>query len=534
VEARPWQHEPGTVVSEGLSVVDVEAHEVDADADSDWNDGALAAGLVAEQGERALRLNGMYEIAEVVTPTATEIVGTGWRTGFKFDVDAPAFAPLRHPPGATDIRLADFAIDGSGLAMAAAHPTWDPDSLANWGTTNGGPAQGLLADGFTDPCKRIYWDRLRIFNQFRLGGVMQSTQDFRVAYPWLHDLGRDGLTFYYDSWQGTIICPRIERFADDGLGLNSENAASTGHSLDEITVICPIIRGPSSRVPGKGRGICARGGRGLRILYPDIANTAQSGIVLGDYNTTPLEDVEVIRPRVRNPGTNAALDRYGIWVNANEPADHPNGWAHVSGVLIDRPFVDGAPAGPVAIRDSRTGGPQAGDIDDVTITRPTYRNSGNGNELAVETGGVSNLVRGTDEGPWMHTIPLTTEAAVKVGNWQYNADPNSAVGGNVYNASNAQNDEIGWDLLLSAGTWRVTILAIPSANRAIASVLLDGVVAGAIDAYNAALSYNAPLSVDIVVPRSGKHRISFKAATRNVAAIGWYISWEQIQLRRTA
>lgn len=109
-------------------------------------------------------------------------------------------------------------------------------------------------------------------------------------------------------------------------------------------------------------------------------------------------------------------------------------------------------------------------------------------------------------------------------------------GGAVYNVTNAQNDEFGWDLPLAKGTWLLEYYFQKNANNAIAQPRLDGVNLNPQDFYAAGISYsNGGNSPGIVVGSSGKHRLSFKAATRNGSnTTGWFMPIQYVSMRRTA
>jgi hypothetical protein len=151
--------------------------------------------------------------------------------------------------------------------------------------------------------------------------------------------------------------------------------------------------------------------------------------------------------------------------------------------------------------------------------------------------GVQTTPLGATVTPWVQTItPILGEqdAANKVGTWAGFISA-ANVADLVYNSTNAQNDEIDWDLSLEAGTYTLALAYPIGPAQAILTVTLDGVPVGTIDQYNAATVYwNRGKIQGITVPNTGKHRLGFKAATRNGASTGWTIELQRIQLRRTA
>lgn len=102
-------------------------------------------------------------------------------------------------------------------------------------------------------------------------------------------------------------------------------------------------------------------------------------------------------------------------------------------------------------------------------------------------------------------------------------------------STGAQNAEIGWDLVLAAGTWTFTLIHKKHSDRGIYSVQFDAVEKGTIDGYNAAASFNNRSTVaGIVVGTSGKVRVTLKMATKNASSSAYRGSIAAVMLHRTA
>jgi hypothetical protein len=108
-------------------------------------------------------------------------------------------------------------------------------------------------------------------------------------------------------------------------------------------------------------------------------------------------------------------------------------------------------------------------------------------------------------------------------------------GGIVYNTAGVQNNEYGWDLGLTKGTWSIQLTYTKNPVYGIATVLIDNVSVGTIDQYAAANTTNQQTSITgISITTSGKKRLTLKAATKNAASPNYYITAQKLALWRTA
>ena len=264
---------------------------------------AIQQALDDEVGGAVYLPPGDYSITGLTLPTDTMLFGAGWNSRLVLS-DTPDFYPLHIPAGAHDIRLWDFAVDGNKDGIAAAHSTWNPDTL------NGGPACILIADGYTSTCRRIFIDRLRVFDSFRLGLVLQSTEDAAIRDCLVQEHNRDGITLYYDTKNVALRGNHISGCADDHIGINSENETPYGHLCEGIVVTDNTISGPSPR--NKGRGMTIRGGKDIVIANNVIRDVSQSAIWVTDFATTPATDIVVESNSIYRPGQGGTADKIGI------------------------------------------------------------------------------------------------------------------------------------------------------------------------------------------------------------------------------
>jgi len=118
------------------------------------------------------------------------------------------------------------------------------------------------------------------------------------------------------------------------------------------------------------------------------------------------------------------------------------------------------------------------------------------------------------------------------GTWVANLDATQIYALYFQNAPPAQNDEINYKLFHKAGTYTLVLLHMAGNNRAIATVIIDGVVQGTIDTYNAAAAvHNVYSTLPVTFLTDGEHTINFKAATRNGASTNWYLGLTAFSFR---
>lgn len=139
--------------------------------------------------------------------------------------------------------------------------------------------------------------------------------------------------------------------------------------------------------------------------------------------------------------------------------------------------------------------------------------------------------------PW--TIEKTPVAvwdpALKVGSWSLATEAADLFGFPFVNNVPTQNDEIGWDLMMAAGTWNFNMTYLKFSGGTIITVNLDGVAVGTVDSYNSVTLNNQQATITgIACPSNGKHRLSLKAATKNASSTAFEMIVCGFQLRRTA
>lgn len=105
----------------------------------------------------------------------------------------------------------------------------------------------------------------------------------------------------------------------------------------------------------------------------------------------------------------------------------------------------------------------------------------------------------------------------------------------LYNASTAQNDQLDYYAWLSKGTYTFQGYMFTNTPNAILTLLLDGVSVGTADTYGSEVYGVLKTITSIAVTTSGRHVLSFKAATRNASnTTGWTLGIHTFAMWRTA
>lgn len=108
-------------------------------------------------------------------------------------------------------------------------------------------------------------------------------------------------------------------------------------------------------------------------------------------------------------------------------------------------------------------------------------------------------------------------------------------GGYVSQGTIAVNDEIGWPVLLNAGTWTMTLIHVTAGNRGIYTHKLDSTTIGTIDGYSAGTVYNVVSEITgIVVAAPAVYTHKLVMATKNASSSNYYYSPAWITWRQTA
>ena len=130
-------------------------------------------------------------------------------------------------------------------------------------------------------------------------------------------------------------------------------------------------------------------------------------------------------------------------------------------------------------------------------------------------------------------LPLLYSAIVQ-GAWIYLTGA-SHLGGNMYNSSAADADEVNYVAYMAAGTYTLIVVHPKDTDRGIAEVKIDGVLADSTDQYAAAPELNiVTKTTGIVVATSGLKTITWKANSKNGSSSAYSIFFSVINFWRTS
>lgn len=122
-----------------------------------------------------------------------------------------------------------------------------------------------------------------------------------------------------------------------------------------------------------------------------------------------------------------------------------------------------------------------------------------------------------------------------VGTWVIGVDANRITNGMMKQNVIAQNNAIGWNVTLSAGTWELTTVYTKASTIGIAAITLGGASIGSLDGYNASTSYNQVSVIGAIsVAATAKLSLLYTLSTKNASSTNFDFQPSQISLRRTA
>ncbi len=167
-------------------------------------------------------------------------------------------------------------------------------------------------------------------------------------------------------------------------------------------------------------------------------------------------------------------------------------------------------------------------------TTPTTRATGDLITASIWNTDLTENLKAGGEGHWLHDIAVFATAIAQTNFDTITAD-SAAVHAAEKTSSGAQNAEIGWDVVLVAGTWTVELIHLTANDNGIYSVQFAAVEKGTIDGYAAAAVRNVRSSVTgIAVATTAKTRVTLKMATKNASSSSYFGRINHVQLRRTA
>lgn len=137
--------------------------------------------------------------------------------------------------------------------------------------------------------------------------------------------------------------------------------------------------------------------------------------------------------------------------------------------------------------------------------------------------------------PWRVDIPVWAHLRHVSATQALNFDSSGYTLASSDNWFPAKYATLAWEVVLGAGTWRLTALYEKNNVSGIADFRLDGVSVGTIDFYNATTQYNQRSQLTgITVGADGPHQISVFVHTKSGSSTNYQILLNWITLTRTA
>ena len=234
----------------------------------------------------------------------------------------------------SNITLTRFTIQGDGSGYPSGPNTLYPD--------------GLVSGVSLHFVSHFSITHLKVRDVPGISIAYLGSQNGTIAYNYVHNSGRDGITGFWDSqnlYNIKVEYNDVADVGDDAIALNGAPARSPGNTSAlpyNLTVSHNVIQGWSRNINGRalGRGILISAVADTTVTDNDIANTFSSGIMItGSQNPVTAAS--------KNPATNAPWLPNMVTVSGNTITDA--GQLSVGSILdlgYDSPtygvYIDGA------------------------------------------------------------------------------------------------------------------------------------------------------------------------------------------------
>jgi hypothetical protein len=148
-------------------------------------------------------------------------------------------------------------------------------------------------------------------------------------------------------------------------------------------------------------------------------------------------------------------------------------------------------------------------------------------KAAVSFLGATNL------DPWYVDI-IGVSAPTAITNWATITVDATSVLNSFRLSTGAQNAAVGYPVVLSAGSWTLTLVHSLGPNRGIYAIDLSGAAIGGIDGYAVGVTPNTYSTRTFTVATTGLYTLNLVMSTKNAASSSFFGAITLINLRRTA
>lgn len=153
----------------------------------------------------------------------------------------------------------------------------------------------------------------------------------------------------------------------------------------------------------------------------------------------------------------------------------------------------------------------------------------------AETKTILGITTGADPGEGHITIFGINYNSIGQGTWGLFGDVNQLCSGVLYNSSNANGDNVSFNVYLAAGTYVLRILCFTSSYQGINDYDIDATEVASFDLYSLATAYNVlKTQTGIVIATSGLKTIKLRVHGKNGSSLGFYANFTTLALWRTA
>lgn len=277
--------------------------------------------------------------------------------------------------GNTNIAIRDLEVDANASARTAGI------NIIHFSTADGTSNTNIVIE-------RVYaHDSLGTAGSNGLGIIFNRVHGGRIADCHVANNDRDGITLYFDCQDIWIADNWVTDCGDDLIGLNAENASTTGHVMTRIHVEGNTLDGQIDQ----GAGIAVRGVTQSIICDNVIREAFAAGIAISNWNTTASTDLLIDNNVIRDAGaSNTGVNGPGIIINSADSNASIAGNAGCRRITVSNNTINNSRCH--GIRVLGKSGTTTDDIQilDNTIQSGTLSTSDRG--IIADLGPIANLV----------------------------------------------------------------------------------------------------------------------------------------------
>lgn len=130
--------------------------------------------------------------------------------------------------------------------------------------------------------------------------------------------------------------------------------------------------------------------------------------------------------------------------------------------------------------------------------------------------------------PWGYPLASTSSGT-------FRQQSGSALSGANVCAAATLNEYTKYSVLLSAGTWTLTLIYVRGTNCGQTAVTIGGTAIGTVEHYNGSSAINQVVEYSgIVIAETNHYELKFQCSGKHVSSSNYFCQFHYITLRRTA